>query len=79
MTPYLVFFYFNIFVVSLQFNNTTIRISTISEIIRAYIPMLQKHKIDRVISLKTIPIVVVRITILVLLKAVNTIDRGASK
>ena len=41
--------------------------------------MLQKHKIDRMISLKTIPIVVVRITILVLLKAVNTIDKGASK
>ena len=41
--------------------------------------MLQKHKIDRVTSLKTIPIVVVRITILVLLKAVNTIDRGAYK
>lgn len=41
--------------------------------------MLQKHKMDKVISLKIIPIVVVRITILVLLKAVNTIDRGASK
>ena len=41
--------------------------------------MLQKHKMDKVISLKIIPIVVVRITILVLLKAVNTIDKGASK
>ena len=41
--------------------------------------MLQKHKMDKVISLKIIPIVVVHITILVLLKAVNTIDRGASK
>ena len=41
--------------------------------------MLQKHKIDKLISLKTIPIVVVRITILVLLNAVKTIDKGASK
>lgn len=41
--------------------------------------MLQKHKMDKVISLKIIPIVVVRITILVLLKAVKTIDKGASK